>query len=128
MERFTKGSPEGYDTEVGERGVRLSGGQKQLISFARALIARPEIIILDEATSSVDSYTEVLIQQALEELLKGRTALIIAHRFTTLKKADRIAVLQSGKIEAAGSHNELIKSSTLYQELYRRQASVEPED
>ncbi len=119
---FITGLPEGYETRVGEGGVRLSGGQKQLISFARALIASPEILILDEATSSVDAYTEVLIQQALEGLLKDRTAIIIAHRFTTLKRADRIAVLQNGKIDGIGIHDELIEENVLYKELFKKQS------
>ena len=118
---FISRFPLGYETEVGEGGIRLSGGQKQLISFARALISRPDIIILDEATSSVDSYTELLIQQALTELLKGRTSLIIAHRFTTLERAHRIAVLNQGVIEAVGSHKTLMKENHLYKGLYQKQ-------
>ncbi|MFP4015600.1 MAG: ABC transporter ATP-binding protein [Halanaerobiales bacterium] len=121
---FIDGLADGYDTEVGEGGVRLSGGQKQLISFARALIADPEILILDEATSSVDAYTEVLIQQALDVLLKDRTAILIAHRFTTLKKVDRIAVLENGSISGLGSHHELMESNDLYRKLFIKQIEV----
>ncbi len=113
--------PDGYETKVGEGGSRLSGGQKQLISFARALISNPKILILDEATSSVDAYTEVLIQEALEILLEGRTAVMIAHRFTTLKKANRIAVFKNGKICGLGNHEELIENNELYKNLYLKQ-------
>ncbi len=118
---FICGLPDGYETSVGEGGVRLSGGQRQLVSFARALIADPKIIILDEATSSVDAYTEVLIQEALEDLLKGRTAIIIAHRFTTLRQADRIAVLHNGRLDSTGTHQELLENNQLYRELFMKQ-------
>ncbi|MFW5972259.1 MAG: ABC transporter ATP-binding protein, partial [Bacillota bacterium] len=97
------------------------GGQKQLISFTRALLANPKILILDEATSSVDAYTEVLIQQALDQLLKGRTGIMIAHRFTTLKKADRIAVLERGRISGLGTHQELMENNQLYRDLFLKQ-------
>lgn len=118
---FITGLTDGYETQVGEEGVRLSGGQRQLISFARALIAEPKILILDEAISSVDAYTEVLIQKALEELLKGRTAIIIAHRFSTLKRADRIGILQDGKLIGIGRHEELMQRNAVYRELFQKQ-------
>ncbi|MFW6305903.1 MAG: ABC transporter ATP-binding protein, partial [Bacillota bacterium] len=118
---FISGLPDGYNTQVGESGIRLSGGQKQLISFTRALLANPKILILDEATSSVDAYTEVLIQQALDQLLKGRTGIMIAHRFTTLKKADRIAVLERGRISGLGTHQELMENNQLYRDLFLKQ-------
>ncbi len=113
--------PLGYNTEIGEAGKGLSGGQKQLISYARAILANPSILILDEATSSVDAKTETAIKNAMEDILKNRTCIIIAHRFATLKYADRIAVLNKGMLEAIGSRDELMKSSSLYQELVSKQ-------
>ena len=113
--------PEGYQTEVGEEGVRLSNGQKQLLSFARAMLVDPEILILDEATSSVDLYTEKMIQEAMDELLAGRTVLMIAHRFATLKKAKRIAVLRQGKLLAVGKHEDLLAENDTYRELVNKQ-------
>jgi ATP-binding cassette subfamily B multidrug efflux pump len=113
--------PRGYDTQVGELGATLSGGQKQLIAFARALLADPRILVLDEATANVDAYTEALIQQAMDEICRDRTTLIIAHRFSTLRKADRIVVVEEGRIVGEGSHEELLESSPTYQRLYRRQ-------
>lgn len=112
---------QGYDTPVGEGGVRLSGGQKQLVALARTMMADPKILILDEATSHVDAHTEGLIQAGMEELLRGRTALLIAHRFSTLKQAHRIYVLEAGRIVAQGSHEELVQSSPVYRDLYRKQ-------
>ena len=100
--------PNGYQTEVNERGSSLSQGQKQLISFARALLNDPKILILDEATSSIDTHTEMLIQKALEVLLKGRTSFVIAHRLSTIRNADCIMVVQDGHIAERGSHEELI--------------------
>lgn len=111
----------GYETEVQERGSKLSVGQRQLVSFARALLRDPAILILDEATSSVDAYTEVLIQKALDRLLEGRTAFIIAHRLSTIRNADVILVLKDGQIIARGTHDELIDGSSYYQELYQLQ-------
>jgi ABC-type multidrug transport system fused ATPase/permease subunit len=112
---------EGYDTIVGERGSRLSEGQKQLIAFARALITDPPILILDEATSSIDPYSELLIQQALETLMKGRTSISIAHRLSTIINSDRIIVLDKGKIIEQGSHQELVDKEGFYYRLYRMQ-------
>ncbi len=121
---FISRLPEGYRTEVGERGALLSVGQRQLISFARALISDPRILILDEATSSVDAYTEMLIQQALELLLEGRTAFVIAHRLSTVRNADKIYVVDQGQIAEAGTHEELVASGGKYAELYRKQWST----
>jgi len=118
---FIEKLPNGYDTEVGEAGVKLSGGQKQLICFARALLADPLILILDEATAHVDSHTEKLIQEAMEELLRGRTGLVIAHRFSTLNRAGRIGVMDQGRLVALGNHSDLMEKSPLYADLYRRQ-------
>lgn len=113
--------PDGYDTQVHERGSTLSVGQRQLISFARALIANPKILILDEATSSVDAYTELLIQQALDRLLQGRTAFVIAHRLSTIRNANCIYALDHGRIMEAGSHEELLAKDGIYRKLYEMQ-------
>jgi ATP-binding cassette subfamily B protein len=115
---FIERLPDGYDTEVGERGVALSAGQRQLIAFARALLAEPRILILDEATSNVDVRTERAIEAGLERLLEGRTAIVIAHRLSTIRNADRIAVLEHGTIAEIGSHDELIAAAGRYAELY----------
>jgi len=116
--------PEGFDTELGERGVKLSGGQKQRLALARAILADPKILILDEATSSVDAEAEYLIQQALERVLKGRTALVIAHRLSTIRNADKILVLDSGRIVETGNHTELMQRGGLYSRLYQRQMEL----
>jgi len=113
--------PQSYDTEVGERGVKLSGGEKQRISIARTILKNPKILILDEATSSVDSQSENLIQQALSRLMKGRTTLIIAHRLSTVLSADRIVVLHNGKIIAEGKHQELYQKCAVYKKLFDEQ-------
>jgi len=125
-DRFIERLPEGYDTPVEERGQRLSVGQRQLISFARALLADPRILILDEATASIDAYTEMLIQDALREILKGRTAFIIAHRLSTIVEADRILVIEDGRIVEEGTHKALLARGGLYADLYARQFAAEP--
>lgn len=111
----------GYDTEIGERGVKLSGGQKQRLSIARVFLKDPAILILDEATSALDNTTEVLIQQALDELCKGRTTLVVAHRLSTIRNADEIAVVMDGKISERGTHAELMASNGTYKQLYALQ-------
>jgi len=121
---FIMNLPRGYATEIGERGVRLSGGQKQRLALARAILTDPRILILDEATSSVDAEAEYLIQQALEEALRGRTSLVIAHRLSTIRRADKIIALEDGHIREVGSHEELIESGGLYSQLYRRQLAT----
>lgn len=118
---FITSFAQGYDTVVGERGVRLSMGQRQLISFARALLADPRILILDEATSSVDAYTEQLIQNALKKLLEKRTTVIIAHRLSTVRSTDRIVVIEDGRIVDIGTHEELMRKKGLYRKLYEMQ-------
>jgi ATP-binding cassette subfamily B multidrug efflux pump len=115
---FIREMEKGYDTEVNERGSRLSQGQRQLISFARALLADPRILILDEATSSIDTKTEILVQKGLEQLLKGRTSFVIAHRLSTIRNATRIMVIDDGRIVECGSHDELMKLKGEYYNLY----------
>jgi ATP-binding cassette, subfamily B, bacterial len=118
---FIERLPDGYDTFIGERGVKLSGGQKQRLSIARAVLKDTPILILDEATSAVDTETELLIQQALERLMVGRTTIIIAHRLSTIRNSDKIVVLEGKRIIASGTHAELMKQNGLY----RRLASVQ---
>ena len=109
--------PEGYDTRVGERGLTLSGGQRQRIAIARALLADPRILILDDATSSVDATTEQEIKRALREVMAGRTTFVIAHRLSTIALADDIVVLEGGRIAARGTHAQLLERSELYAEI-----------
>ncbi|MFW5885893.1 MAG: ABC transporter ATP-binding protein, partial [Halanaerobium sp.] len=124
---FIMDFPDGYDTVVGERGVGLSGGQKQRISIARAILKNPKILILDEATSSLDSESEALVQEALEHLMENRTTFIIAHRLSTIKNADKIVVVEQGEIMEMGSHQELLKKQGKYASLYRGQFIEAPE-
>lgn len=118
MHDFVMTLPNGYDTEIGERGIKLSGGQKQRISIARVFLKDPAILILDEATSALDNTTEVLIQQALDALCQGRTTIVVAHRLSTIRNADRIAVVTEGRITECGTHAELIEKGGVYKELY----------
>ena len=119
--RFIEALPQGYDTEVRERGATLSVGQKQLLSFARALAHDPRVLILDEATSSVDTETEELIQDALRVLLRGRTAIVIAHRLSTVQHVDEILVLHKGRVRERGTHQELLARRGMYWKLYQLQ-------
>ncbi|MDB4196084.1 ATP-binding cassette domain-containing protein, partial [Flavobacteriales bacterium] len=106
---FIMSFPDGYETYVGDRGIQLSGGQKQRVAIARAILKNPSILILDEATSSLDSESELLVQEALEGLMKGRTSFVIAHRLSTIKNCDKIVVMDQGMIVESGTHDELVK-------------------
>jgi ATP-binding cassette subfamily B protein len=117
--------PQGYDTVVGERGHRLSGGEKQRMAIARVILKDPRIVILDEATSNLDSLSEQLIQAALRPLFAGRTAFVIAHRLSTVLAADVIVVLQDGRLVDAGTHHELLERGGLYRALYERQFAAD---
>jgi ABC-type multidrug transport system fused ATPase/permease subunit len=117
LEEFVESLPDGYETLVGERGLTLSGGQRQRVAIARALLAQPRILVLDDATSSVDASTEAQIKDALRQVMEGRTTFVIAHRLSTISLADQIVVLEDGRIEAQGTHDELVERSGLYREI-----------
>ena len=124
VNEFTDRFEDGLETVIGERGVKLSGGQRQRIAIARAVLANPKILILDEATSNLDTESEALIQESLGELMKGRTTFVIAHRLSTIKKADQILVVEAGKIEEKGTHDELIAKEGRYYDLFTYQARI----
>src|SRR5437867_5641846 len=125
VDEFAEGFPERYDTVVGERGVKLSGGQKQRVSIARAILADPRILILDEATSSLDSESEALIQEGLSYLMRGRTTFVIAHRLSTIRRADQILVVEKGRIVERGMHDSLYAAHGRYYDLYTKQHGIE---
>ena len=118
---FIASLPDGYDTVVGERGYRLSGGERQRIAIARVILKDPRILVLDEATSHLDSLSEALIQEALQRVMEGRTSLVIAHRLATILAADVILVLEQGRLVEAGTHEELLAEGGLYSTLYETQ-------
>jgi subfamily B ATP-binding cassette protein MsbA len=124
VNEFTDRFDDGLDTLIGERGVKLSGGQRQRLAIARAILANPKIIILDEATSNLDTESEALIQKSLNELIKDRTTIVIAHRLSTIKKADQILVIEAGHIAEQGTHDELIAAEGRYYDLYTYQAKI----
>ena len=127
VDHFVKTLPDGYDMVLNEEADNISGGQKQLLTIARVILADPKILILDEATSSVDTRTEILIQQAMDKLMEGRTSFIIAHRLSTIKNADLILVMNEGDIVEQGNHEELLKKNGFYANLYNSQFEVEEE-
>jgi len=124
VSEFTERFPDGLDTVIGERGVKLSGGQRQRVTIARAILANPRILVLDEATSSLDTESEALIQRSLGELLKGRTTVVIAHRLSTIQRADLILVIEDGRIAERGQHDDLMEKRGRYYELYTVQARI----
>jgi ATP-binding cassette subfamily B protein len=125
VDEFVRTFPDGYHTQVKERGGGVSVGQRQLIAFARALLANPRLLILDEATASIDTRTEVLVQEALRSLLKGRTSFVIAHRLSTIREADRILVIDRGRIVEEGTHQELLARRGTYYDLLRAQFGLD---
>jgi ABC-type multidrug transport system fused ATPase/permease subunit len=125
VDEFAERFPETYDTIIGERGVKLSGGQRQRVSIARAILADPRILILDEATSSLDSESEMLIQEGLAQLMRGRTTFVIAHRLSTIRRADQILVVEGGKIVERGTHASLYALAGRYRDLYDKQHGLE---
>ena len=124
VSEFSTRFEKGLDTVIGERGIKLSGGQRQRVTIARAILANPRILILDEATSSLDTESESLIQESLKQLLKGRTTFVIAHRLSTIRQADQILVIEQGGIAERGKHEELIDKKGRYFELYTYQARI----
>ena len=124
VSEFTDKFPDGLDTVIGERGVKLSGGQQQRVSIARALLADPRILILDEATSSLDTESELYIQESLARLLQNRTTFVIAHRLSTIRRADLILVIEEGQIVERGKHDELMAKEGRYHQLYTYQVRI----
>ena len=121
VDEFVRRLPQGYDTVINEEGTNLSQGQRQLITIARAFLADPEVLILDEATSSVDTRTEILIQRAVKNLLEGRTSFVVAHRLSTIRDADNIIVMNEGNVMETGTHDELMDQKGFYADLYNSQ-------
>ena len=121
---FIKRLPDGYDTVIGEDGGSLSQGQKQLLCIARAMLSLPSMLILDEATSSIDTRTEIYVQKAFDEMMKGRTSFVVAHRLSTIRRADLILVMDSGRVVERGTHAELLEKGGFYANLYNSQFNV----